>query len=534
MVAMSLQTQTYPASCWSCLGDFDAVVAAWCSHDPRLPSKQCPACGACGCDAGEKHKQAFWRGAPAPLLDDLEVLSRGTDRLAEELVRTGRLATGDLLKALVVRRRSGESLASILQGEGLVPSHEIAEAQRSSGAKILLDTEGAEYSAKLVCEDGNPGALLSYLLSLAARRNASDVQLEPKQDAVAVRYRIDGFTFKIDPLPKQIEGPLFRALYEMFGMDPGAASSPQRSRTAAHLRDGEYDLVAQTLPTPRGVSASIKLINRATFIKDFASLGLGVEDRVRLVEELRRSFGLVLVTAPAFEGGNTTAYSIMDFLVRAQRHVVSLEDPVQWIVEGAWQVEARHDEMRDALRGAATARPDVIVMFGVPDAATALLAAQLASSLLVVAVLPAQSAVFGIQGFVDLGVPRHLLGGTLSVAMCQRLLRRICPICIESGEVPTPPVLLHHGIGPEDSQRLAVFRGRGCPTCNRLGYRGRRAVFELLTGTPEVAAAVASGFAPSEVETLARGTGLRSLRERTLDLVADGITSFEEFARLRL
>jgi type IV pilus assembly protein PilB len=531
---MSLLVETYPATCWSCLGEFDAVVAGWCSHDPRLPSKLCPACGKCSCDAGEKHKQAFWRRAPAPLLDDLEILSRGTDRLAEELVRSGRLATGDLLKALVVRRRSGESLASILQSEGLVPPHELSEAHKSSGAKTLLDTEGAEYSANLVCEDGNPGALLSYLLSLAARRNASDVQLEPKHDAVAVRYRIDGFTFKIDPLPKKIEVPLFRALFEMFGMDPKAASSPQRSRTAAHLRDGEYDLVAQTLPTPGGVSASIKLIDRATFIKDFATLGLAVEDRVRLMEELRRSFGLILVTAPAFEGGNTTAYSIMDFLVRAQRHVVSIEDPVQWIVEGAWQVEARHDEMCEALRGAATVRPDAIVIFGVPDAATAALAAQLASSLLVVAVLPAQSAVFGVQGFVELGVPRHLLAGTLSVAMCQRLLRQICPICIESAEAPTSPALLQHGIGPEDLQRLAFFRGRGCPTCNRLGYRGRRAVFELMTGTAEVAAAVASGLAATEVETLARGTSFRSLRERTLDLVIDGVTSFEEFTRLRL
>ena len=530
---MSVLTETYPATCWSCLGEFDAGSASWCSHDPRLPSKQCPSCGACFCEAGEKYKQAFWRRAPSPLLEELELLSRGTDRLGEELVRSGRLQTGDLLRALVVVRRSGETLASVLQGEGLVPPHEIAEALRASGAKSLLDTEGAEYSAKLVCEGDDPGALLSYLLSLGARRAASDVHLEPVPNGVAVRYRIDGSSFRIDPLPKSIELPLFKAIFEMFGMDP-RSGAPQRSRTAAHLRDGDYDLVAQTLPTPHGTSASIKLIDRATFIKDFATLGLAVEDRVRLVEELRRSFGLVLVTAPPFQGGNTTAYSIMDFLVRAQRDVASVEDPVQWIVEGAWQVDARHDGMSEALRAAVAVRPDAIVMFGVPDAAAALLATQLASSLLVVAVLPAQSAVYGLQSFVERGVPRHLLAGTLSVAMCQRLLRQICPICIEQTQGPSAPALLHHGIGPEDLERLAFFRGRGCPRCNRLGYRGRRAVFELMTGTAEVASAVASGYTSGEIETLARASGLRPLRERAIELVTTGVTTFEEFARLRL
>ncbi|HET9314481.1 MAG TPA: hypothetical protein VFQ51_02785, partial [Vicinamibacteria bacterium] len=260
---MPVVAETYPATCWSCLGEFDALTAPWCSHDPRLPSKQCPGCGRCFCEAGEKYKQAFWHRAPAPLLDELEILSRGTDRLGEELVRSGRLATDDLLRALVVRRLSGDPLIAILQNEGLVPPLEIAEALKRSGAKTLLDTEGAEYSTKLVCEGDNPGALLQYLLSLGARRAASDVQLEARADGVAVRYRIDGFAFKIDPLPKPVEVPLFRALFEMFGMDPKQAMAPQRSRTAARLRDGEYDLVAQTLPTPHGLSASIKLINRA-------------------------------------------------------------------------------------------------------------------------------------------------------------------------------------------------------------------------------------------------------------------------------
>jgi type IV pilus assembly protein PilB len=349
-----------------------------------------------------------------------------------------------------------------------------------------------------------------------------------------VRYRIDGFSFAIDALPKASEGPLLRALHEMFGLPSGDGSTPQRARTAARLRDGDFDLVLHTLPTPQGTSATVKLIDRSTFIKDFASLGLALEDRVQVVEELGRSFGLLLVTSPTFEGANTTGYSIMDFLVRARRDVVSVEDPVQWIVEGAWQVEARHGETSEALRAAVAARPDAIVVFGVPDAATAELCARLASSLLVVAVGSAQSAALALQTFAERGVPRHLMAGTLSLALCQRLVRRICAVCIESAEPPAAAVALQEGIGPEELDGLSFFRGRGCPSCNRLGYRGRRAVFELLPGSPEVVSALAEGFSCAEIETLACGAGMRPLRERALQLVRDGGTTFEEFLRLRL
>jgi type IV pilus assembly protein PilB len=142
--------------------------------------------------------------------------------------------------------------------------------------------------------------------------------------------------------------------------------------------------------------------------------------------------------------------------------------------------------------------------------------------------------VYGIQSFVERGVPRHLLAGTLSAALCQRLVRQVCSICIESAVAPPAPSLLQRGIGPEELERLAFFRGRGCPSCNRLGFRGRRAVFELLTGTSEVAGAIEGGFSASETLTLARSTGLVPMRERALDLVASGVTTFEEFARLRL
>lgn len=538
MPAVTTTIEAYPAACWSCLGEFDAMGAPWCSHDPKLPSKMCPSCQRCFCQASDKYKQEFWRRAPAPLLEELEILSRNKDRLGEILIRMGKLTTSQLLTALIVQsNRLGEpALAQILRDEGMVADEDVQAAVKTRGGTPLTDTRGAQYSAQVVCDGNDPQAIIQYLLSLAVRRGASELHIEPKAEGLAVKYRIDGVSFRLDPIPKRFEADLLRKTFEIFRLDPGRPNRPQRGRTTEHLADGDFDLVAQTLPTAHGTSVSIKLVDRTSFIKDFTTLGLSLDDRLRLVGALRQTFGLVLVTAPMFEGGNTTAFSIMDFMVRAQREVVSLESPVLWLVEGARQVEVVESEtsMHEALRSVIPVRPDVVVLFKVPDPQTALLATQLASSLLVVCVVPAQSTTQAIATLLDMGVPRHLLAGTLSAVTCQRLVRKICAICREPMTSPPPQTLARVGISPEDGARLGFFRGKGCPSCNRVGYRRRQAIFEVLTGAPEVVSGIVNGLPSDDIEILAKGAGMKMLRERALELVAQGVTTFDEFQSLRL
>lgn len=538
MAAVTTITEPYPATCWNCLGEFDAVAAAWCSHDPRLPSKMCPSCQRCFCQASDKYKQEFWRRAPAPLLEELEILSRNRDRLGEVLIQMGKLTASQLLTALILQsNRLGEpTLAQILREEGMVPDGDIEAAIKTRGGTPLTDTRGAKYSAQVVCDGNDPQAIIQYLLSLAVRRGASELHIEPREDGIAVKYRIDGVSFRLDPIPKKFETDLVRKALEIFRLDASRPHRPQRGRTTERLADGDYDLIAQTLPTTHGTSVSIKLVDRSNFIKDFTTLGLTLDDRLRLVGALRQRSGLVLVTAPLFEGGNTTAFSIMDFMVRAQREVVSLESPVLWVVEGARQVEVDEAEtpMHQALRSVISVRPDVVVLFKVPDPQTALLATHLASSLVVVCVVPAQSTTQAIATLLDLGVPRHLLAGALSAVTCQRLVRKICAICREPVRGPSPQSLARVGISPEDVARLGFFRGTGCPSCNRVGYRGRQAIFEILTGAPEVVSGIMSGLPPADIEILAKGSGMRMLRERGIELVARGVTTFDEFQGLRL
>lgn len=528
----------YLVTCWNCLGEFDALGAVWCSDDPKNPTKLCPFCLHCFCDASAEYKQQFWRHAPAQLVDELQTLTRSQDRLGDILIRMKKITTPQLLEALVEQRESGAKLGEILISRRFVTRDDVDGALRSQGVNRLTDTKSGAETGNVYWQQSNPDSVLDYLLALGARKRASDVSLEPQPDRVAVRYRIDGFAFRVDPIPKTFEDSLERALFAMFSLDPSQRGRPQSGRTTARLGEDEFDLIIQTVPGSQGVSATIKLVNRSTFIKDFATLGLELEDRVRLVEEIRSGLGLILVTSPPFNGAHTTSYAIMSFLAQGQRDVLSIESPVQWTMDGVRQVEAERGpkgpRIEETLRAMVAVRPDVLMLSAVPDYGTALLASQLASSLLVVGQATAPTAARGLVALRDLGVPPQLLAGSLGIVLGQRLVRMICRICRVPADPPSAQTLAAHHIDADEAQTLAFFKGKGCPTCNTIGYRGRRAVFEALPASPGVRAAIEAGRSALEIEQAATDSGMIPIRERTLNLVKEGVTTFDEFARLRL
>jgi type II secretory ATPase GspE/PulE/Tfp pilus assembly ATPase PilB-like protein len=364
------------------------------------------------------------------------------------------------------------------------------------------------------------------------------VSLEPQADQIAVRYRIDGFSFRVDPMPKAFSAAVEKALFAMFNLDPARRAHPLAGKARTRLGEAEYDLVLRTVPGPHGVGATVKLVNRATFIKDFSSLGLELEDRVRLVEEIRSGLGLLLVTSTAFNGNITSFYSIMTLVADGQKDVLSIEAPIHWPMEGVRQVAAEMGpagpRMEATLRAMVAVRPEVLMLSSLPDQATATVASQLASSLLVVGMITAPSAARGIASLRELGVPAPLLAGSLGLATGQRLVRTICKICRVQAEPPSAQTLTAHGIEEDEIPLLSFYKGKGCPSCNTVGYRGRRAIFEMLPSSPDVRGAIERGRPAPEIEEAALADGMISIRERCLGLVRDGVTTFDEFARLRL
>jgi type II secretory ATPase GspE/PulE/Tfp pilus assembly ATPase PilB-like protein len=529
---------SYLVTCWNCLGEFDAAGAVWCSDDPKNPTKLCPFCLRCFCEASAEYKQQFWRHAPALLVEELQTLSRSQDRLGDILIRMKKITTPQLLEALVEQRDTGRKLGEILVRRRMVDRDDVDAALRTQGVNRLQDTKGGLEPGGRYWDQSDPETILDYLLALGARKRASDVSLEPRPDQIAVRYRIDGFSFRVDSIPKSFEPVLEQQLFTMFGLDPALRGRPQSGKAVALLGDAEYDLVLHTVPGTSGVTAQVRLIDRSTFIKDFTTLGLQLEERVALLEETRTGLGLLLVVSPAFNGAITTYYSIMSFLAHGQRDVLSIESPIYWAMDGVRQVEAElgpdGPRIEATLRAMVAVRPDVLMLSSVPDHATAVTAAQLASSLLVVGTATAPSAARGVVGLRDLGMPPQMLAGSLGLVMGQRLVRTICRICRVPADPPASQTLAAHGIGATEAQGLQFYKGKGCPTCNTVGYRGRRAVFEVLPASPEVRQALERGRTAAEVEAAAVASGMVSLRERCLALVREGVTTFDEFARLRL
>jgi len=529
--------QAYLVTCWNCLGEFDSVAAVWCSDDPKNPTKLCPFCLRCFCEASAEYKRQFWRHAPPQLVDELQTLSQSQDRLGDILVRMKKITIPQLLEVLVEQKETGRRLGEILVRRRFVSQTDVDAGLRMQGVTPLKDTRAGD-SGRVYWEHSNPESTLDYLLALGARKRASDLTFEPQAEQVAVRYRIDGFAFRVDPIPKAFAPTVEQALFAMFDLDPARRAQPLSSKITAPLGDTEYDLILRTVPGPQGVGATVKLVNRSTFIKDLTTLGLELEDRVQIVEEIRSGLGLLLVTSPVFNGSATTFYALMNAVAGAHKDVLTVESPIHWVMEGVRQTEAptgpAGPQMEASLRAMVAVRPEIIMVSTLSDSGTALVAAQLASSRLVIAAMTAPSAATGLASLRDMGVPPALLAGSLGLVTGQRLVRTVCRICSTPVDPPPARTLAAHGIEAEEAAHLRFFRGKGCPTCNRVGYRGRRALFELLPSSPQVRAALEQGLAAPEIEKAALDSGMISIRERCLELVKEGVTSFDEFARLRL
>ena len=201
----------YVVSCWNCLGEFEATGAVWCSDDPKNPTKLCPFCLHCFCEAGPEYKQEFWRKAPPQLVDELQTLGKSQDRLGDVLIRMKKLQTPQLLDALVEQRETGRKLGEILIGRGLVTAEDVESALRSQGVNRLEDTRAGDANSAY-WQQSTPDGVLDYLLVLGARKRASDLSLAPEDDQIAVRYRIDGFSFRVDPIPRSFEDSLERGI----------------------------------------------------------------------------------------------------------------------------------------------------------------------------------------------------------------------------------------------------------------------------------------------------------------------------------
>lgn len=381
----------------------------------------------------------------------------------------------------------------------------------------------------------SPGVkMVNLILVQAVRDRVSDIHIEPREDRVMVRFRVDGVLREEMRLPRQLHSDITLRLKVMAGLDITERRRPQDGRIKVSIAGQSIDLRMSVLPTIYGEKTVLRLLDKSGVVLRVGEMGYLPDSQSAVEQMLRLSTGLILVTGPTGSGKTTTQYAILNELNTPGRNIITVEDPVEYRMDGINQVQVNTRigvGFASVLRATLRQDPDVVVVGEVRDRETAEIAVRAAmTGHLVLATVHTNSACATPARLVDMGVEPFLVSATMIGVIAQRLVRRICPACKEEVTVLDPAeeeFLASFGIvrGPQ------LWRGRGCPECRNTGYRGRLPVEEVLTITRGVRRLLGEQATEEEVEEAARRDGFRAMIENGLDKVLAGMTTLQELWR---
>lgn len=376
--------------------------------------------------------------------------------------------------------------------------------------------------------------LVNSIIERAAAENASDIHLDPCADCIRVRMRIDGVMCPVMTVPSDLYASVLARLKIMGGMDVTERRVPQDGRAGVRLRNRSFDLRMSTLPTIYGEKCVIRVLdkNSAFLSRD----GIGVEGRQLEQYEylMGRPSGTILIVGPTGSGKTSTMYTMIHQLNSEQVNLMTLEDPVEYNIDGINQVQINEKTgmtFASGLRSILRQDPDIIAVGEIRDGETAEIAMRAAiTGHLVLSTVHTNDALSTVERLKDIGVPNYLIAGALNGVISQRLVRTICPDCKQAYD-PTAQELAELGLPADSKQKL--FRGKGCPNCFGRGYRGRTAVFEMLVLSRRMRSAIAKGMDREDLREILRQEGdYATLQENCRRLVQNGVTTIEEARRL--
>ncbi len=402
------------------------------------------------------------------------------------------------------------------------------------------DDQSDDLEADDGISDGPLVRLVNALIFQAAEENASDVHFEAQEDALAVRFRVDGVLREVQRIPKKMAPGVTTRLKVLAKLDIAERRKPQDGRiTLSTSAVGRMlDIRVATLPTVEGEKVVMRLLDKSRKPPTMPELGLSEAMRGDLESIVRMPTGALIVTGPTGSGKSTTLYGCLALMNRPEINVITVEDPVEYRLAGVNQVQINTRAgltFASALRSILRADPDVVMVGEVRDAETAKISIEAAlTGHFVLTTLHTNDAPSTITRLGEMGVEPFLTGAAVSAVLAQRLARKLCAHCCEAYQ-PTEAELAEMRVGSEILSRLdgtVFYRKKGCPRCNHTGYRGRVGVFQFLRMSEEIAALAVQHASRDEVSRAAAANGMRSLWEDGLEKVASGLTSVEELTRV--
>jgi len=377
--------------------------------------------------------------------------------------------------------------------------------------------------------------LVNLIITEAVQLRASDIHVEPFEDRVRIRYRIDGRLVERDNPPRRLLGAILSRIKILSKLDIAERRRPQDGRIKLTADGKDYDLRVSVLPTNHGQSVVMRILDKDNIRVGIRQLGLSDNDFRQFKNLIRRPNGIILVTGPTGSGKTTTLYASLNELNRPDTKIITAEDPVEYYLAGINQVEIRHSiglDFARVIRAMLRQAPNVILVGEMRDTETAQMGIQASlTGHLVFSTLHTNDAPGAVTRMIDMGVPAYLVASSVIAVLAQRLVRVNCPKCKQPYQ-PLDTQIEAAAIPPEMLEGATFMKGRGCSNCQKSGYKGRLGIFELMVMTNKIREMAFQGAATQEIRRAAVSQGMRIMFEDGIAKACRGITTLDEVFRV--
>ena len=469
-----------------------------------------------------------------PLLEDESQLVLAMVDPADEYVRNAfRLVTGRKIVAQLAVPSELDAAFERLYGTGKTSMDQIVgEAQTRDddvGNEDLQQLKELASEAPII-------RLVSLIISHALQARASDIHIEPFENRLIVRYRVDGVMHEVESPPRRFSAAVISRIRIMASLDIAERRLPQDGRIKLRLQGKEIDLRVSTVPTMHGESVVMRILDKSGTTLDFATLGFDAVALERFLQVLNQPHGIVLVTGPTGSGKTTTLYTALDKLNKPDIKILTVEDPVEYQMEGINQIQVKPQiglTFANALRSIVRQDPDVIMIGEIRDLETAQIAVQSAlTGHMVLSTLHTNDAASTINRLLDMGMDDYLLTSTVNGILAQRLVRTLCTLCREAHPA-LPEVIEEMQLTRfTAASPVMLYRPIGCEECGGTGYSGRVSIVELLVMTDTIRGMIMRHVTSGEVRQQAIADGMQTMYENGLSKAVAGVTTIEEVLRV--
>jgi len=440
------------------------------------------------------------------------------------------LATGLTIEPQLARERDILEGLEAAYGTGASAG---ADGELGEGVIIGEDEEDVAHLRDLASE-APVIRLVNNLINRAVEQRASDIHVEPFENELKVRYRIDGVLHDVDTPPRRLQAAIVSRIKIMAKLNIAERRLPQDGRIKLRLMGKEIDLRVSTLPTLYGESVVLRILDRSSIVVTLEHLGFPEDTLAQFEDLIRRPYGMILVTGPTGSGKTTTLYGALDKINSPDKKIITIEDPVEYQLFGVNQIHVKPAiglTFANGLRSIVRQDPDVIMVGEIRDAETAEIAIQAAlTGHLVFSTLHTNDAAGAVSRLLEMGVEDYLLASSLLGVLAQRLVRRICKQCRQVAQADNSA--LRELVGGNGGATVQVYEGKGCEECAHTGYHGRCGIYELLLVNETTRQLILKRSSADIIREAAVKQGMRTLREDGWRTVRAGTTTVAEVVRV--